>query len=251
MKNIIVIVNYDTGAHSMRFLKHHKKPVDQFHLDVRNYGINKNDKFFNNLDTDKVHMILTNNPITAFKLYTIYEDKLSICLMDEDCNYKEIENPSVENVIKLVCDFNLPHSIDSNDTDYEDFTVEDNYFPPTPIHDGWFEVNEFMKNVGSDNVLFISDLDKFNHTTELGAVAVFYNINRPESAFTLSNSVKDIKHIVIKSELYKNKAEIMEHIVKRYFDLNVDLKSHTYFVHESDETMYVHEIIDEEFKLKG
>jgi glycosyltransferase involved in cell wall biosynthesis len=41
MKNIIAIVNFDMGTHAMRYIKHFEKPVNRFHLDVKNYGIKR------------------------------------------------------------------------------------------------------------------------------------------------------------------------------------------------------------------
>ena len=122
MKNIIAIVNFDMGTHAMRYIKHFEKPVNRFHLDVKNYGINPTDNILDNLDTDIVHMVLSSNPLTAFKLYSKYPDHVSFCLMDEDCNYTEIENPNVNEVIKLSCGFDMPLDLNS-DLDFFDCSV--------------------------------------------------------------------------------------------------------------------------------
>lgn len=218
MKNIIAIVNFDTSIHGTRYLKHHEKPVNRFHLDVKNYGINSSDNILDHLDTNLVHMVLSSNPLTAFKLYTVYPEHVSFCIMNDDGNYTEIENPNVNDIIKLSCGFDMPNDLNfDSDSDFFDCSVD--FYPVTHLDDGWIEINAFVLSLENKNVLVLSDLYKLIHSNEYGTNVGFYHIEEPDQQYNLSNQLPNIEYVIY-SEKYLDQFDMLENEVLCSFDIN-------------------------------
>lgn len=241
MKNIIAIVNFDMGTHATRYIKHYKKPVKQFHLDVKNYGINPTDNILDNLDTNIVHMVLSSNPLTAFKLYTKYPDHVSFCLMDEDCNYTEIENPNIKEVIKLSSGFDMPFDLNS-DLDFFDCSVD--MVDSTPADDGWLEINAFVLSLENKNVLVVSDLYKLIHSNEYGTNVGFYHIEQPDQQYNLAKQLPNIEYVIF-SEKYLDQYEQFEKEVLVNFDINPEAK-HLISIVRGDEMYVCYRVKDDE-----
>lgn len=234
MKNIIAIVNYSVEKHAMRFIKHRYNPIDHYHLDVKNYGINSFNNILDDLDINKVHMVLSNNPLTAFKLFSKYPNDVTLCTMDDDCNYHEINTPSVEKVIQMVCEFELPKSLISIDEEqYIDCSVE---IIRTPEHDGWYELNEFVSAFENLEILVIGDLYKTIHTTEKGTKVAFWNRNHEHQIYGLNKELKNIKAIIIPVEDSVTVDSMLDYV---YDSFNVSEEYYVYYYIIRDEKYYV------------
>lgn len=218
MKKIIIITNYSVSNHATRFLKHYKKPVDIFHVDVKDYGINPSDNVLDHLDLKLVHMVLCKNPLTAFKLYTKYPDEVEFCLMDDDCNYSVIADPTINSIIELTCGFKMPSEIN---TKYVQ------------------EVNEFVKNLSDTNILIVSDLYKVIHSTDKNVLVGFWNIHEPSQLSILAKELKNIDHVIIKDQFLQDMDDLI-HItnsIDSAFKKDCLYKTYIYTVNEDDTMM--------------
>lgn len=215
MKKIIIITNYSVSNHATRFLKHHKNPVDIFHVDVKDYGINPSDNVLDHLNLDLVHMVLCKNPLTAFKLYTKYPNDVAFCLMDDDCDYSEIAEPTIYSIIEMTCGFKMPPEIN---TKYEQ------------------EVNEFVKNLSDTNILVVSDLYKVIHSTDKNVKVAFWNIHEPKQLSVLAKELKNIEHVIIKDVFFKDYDQLINitNSIDAAFKETSEYKTYMYSVNEDD-----------------
>ena len=136
--------------------------------------------------------------------------------MDEDCNYTEIENPNVNEVIKLSCGFDMPLDLNS-DLDFFDCSVD--FVESTPSDDGWLEINAFVLSLENKNVLVVSDLYKLIHSNEYGTNVGFYHIEQPDQQYNLAKQLPNIEYIIY-SENYLDQFERLENEVLCNFDIN-------------------------------
>lgn len=237
MKNIRVVCNYSVAIHANRFI--HDTEVNLFHLDVKNYGVNQSDNILDDLDTNLIHLVLTNNPLTALKLYTRFPNDVSFCIMDPDCVYKEVENPSISKLIELFCNFTLPdsfmtqHGTDSNGNEYIDCTVSE-----PAVESGWVEINQYISQLQDINILMVSNLDKFIHTTKKNVKVGFLNYERGlNDAKPIANALKNIEIIIVTIDLKEQMDDLLDKI-EPIFDLNPDYNIIFAMEHE-DKTIYV------------
>lgn len=235
MKKIIVIVNHSMEKHAMRFIKHRYNPIDLFHIDVKSYGTNPSENILDNLDLSLTHMILTSNPLTAFKLVSKYDKDVSICLMDDECDYHEIKSPTIEKVIRMSCEFDMPTNLMIEENDYLDCSV-----PEFKLVDGFIEINEWIESMKDKNILIVSDLLKLIHTTENNVKVGFAhidNVNNNMNAFSLSRQLKDIDYIVYKFEMLSDRDNFLETWMSNF---NTQDAQEFYYQVNSDDEMMVH-----------
>lgn len=235
MKKIIVIVNHSMEKHAMRFIKHRYAPIDLFHIDVKSYGTNPSENILDNLDLSLTHMVLTSNPLTAFKLVSKYDKDVSICLMDDECDYQEIQSPTIEKVIRMACAFDMPNSLMLDESDYIDCSV-----PEFSFADGFTEINDWIGSMKDKNILVVSDLLKLIHTTENNVKVGFAhidNVNNNMNAFSLSRQLKDIDYIVYKFEMLGERDIFLDTWMSNF---NINGAQEFYYQTNSDDEMMIH-----------